>query len=274
MTKHIVPFIHNIKEQGEIAFRLIIAVNSVIDCNKTHIFFGKHHLGVKTDFEINNNTYVIRKGDIFFVAPEAPHKYAPVKKPWMVKYIIFSGSEVENIFRSLKLPASGAVSFSESTEVERLVNMIFDIYESGKRSRHIKASSVLYRLLVLISSEVEENEGARAACIERLEKALKYINNSFGDRSLSSDTLSENSGISHPHLCRLFRTAFGMSPHDYIVNTRIEHAKYLLCSEKNMTVRAVSDKCGFNSTGYFIRVFKSKTGLTPIEFRNQNIYTF
>ena len=101
-----------------------------------------------------------------------------------------------------------------------------------------------------------------------------FINKSFDNKSLSSDLIAENAGISHPHMCRLFKAAYNMTPHDYIIHTRIEHAKYLLCGEKSMTVQAISDICGFNSSGYFIKVFKAKTGITPMEFRIQNTYNF
>ncbi len=224
----------------------------------------------------NNISYRIKRGDIFFVAPEAPHKYSPVKSPWLVRYIVFSGCELGSIFSSLNLPRSGAVCNDNElfAESQKIADSIFAAYNSEKISRHITASAYLYELLALISKRVNQYSRERTASVQRLSSTVQYINDNLGNKALSSEILSANSGISHPHMCRLFKTAYHMTPREYIIHTRLEYAKYLLCSEKNMTVQTISDKCGFNSSGYFIKVFKSKTGITPIEFRIQNTYNF
>lgn len=232
--------------------------------------------GEGTFTDSNNRTYEIKCGDIFFVSPECPHKYSPTKSPWMVKYIVFSGGELDSVFSSLNLPASGALSIDKSAQqdTETLINSIFDSYNSEKKSRHITTSAYLYKLLIFISKHYNNNRTDRYTSTVKLTPVVQYINNNFADKSLSSELIAETTAISHPHLCRLFKKAYSISPHEYIVQTRIEYAKYLLCHEKDMTVQAISDKCGFNSSGYFIKVFKSKTGITPIEFRIQNTYNF
>ncbi len=224
----------------------------------------------------NNHTYTIKQGDIFFVSPQASHKYTPTSNPWIVEYIVFSGCEIENIFHSLNLPQSGAVTLDDISlsNAAELISNIFTVYNSSRKSRHITASSYLYSLLILISKHAASDVRDRDSSIQRLSSAVQFINKSFDNKSLSSDLIAENAGISHPHMCRLFKAAYNMTPHDYIIHTRIEHAKYLLCGEKSMTVQAISDICGFNSSGYFIKVFKAKTGLTPMEFRIQNTYNF
>jgi len=220
----------------------------------------------------NNRLYTIKKGDIFFVAPESPHKYSPVKKPWIIKYIVFSGCELDSIFSSLDLPQSGVAKSDKNTD--ELIENIFSEYNSNKKSRHIAASAYLYKLLSLLSKYRNSDDKERNVSAQKLLPAIQYINEHFENKSLSSELIAASSGISHPHMCRLFKSAYNITPHEYIIQTRLEYAKYLLCNEKTMTVQTISDKCGFNSSGYFIKVFKSKTGITPIEFRVQNTYNF
>ncbi|MBQ3462957.1 MAG: AraC family ligand binding domain-containing protein, partial [Clostridia bacterium] len=63
--------------------------------------------GEGTFTDTNGRTYDIKKGDIFFFAPENPHSYRPTKKPWMVKYVVFSGNSLKDIFGNLTLPGTG-----------------------------------------------------------------------------------------------------------------------------------------------------------------------
>ena len=72
--------------------------------------------------------------------------------------------------------------------------------------------------------------------------------------------------MSKYHFCRRFRNAVGTTVMDYILRTRIMMAKDMLDNE-NMTVTEISNKCGFSSLSYFSRVFKEKTGKTPVEYR-------
>lgn len=224
----------------------------------------------------NNISYRIKRGDIFFVSPEAPHKYSPVRNPWIVRYIVFSGCELDSIFSSLNLPRSGAVCNNNElfAKAQEITDNIFASYNSEKASRHIIVSAYLYKLLALLSKCINPYGNEHNVSAQRLSSTIQYINDNFGNKALSSEVLSDHSGISHPHMCRLFKAAYHMTPHEYIIHTRLEYAKYLLCNEKNMAVQTISDKCGFNSSGYFIKVFKSRTGITPMEFRVQNTYNF
>jgi len=60
-----------------------------------------------------------------------------------------------------------------------------------------------------------------------------------------------------------------MNAQDRIHYYLIEEAKNLLLSS-NKTVRELAFALGFEYPQYFSRLFKSKTGMTPLEYRNLN----
>lgn len=220
--------------------------------------------------------YTINPGDIFFVTPEAPHSYEPVISPWVVEYIIFSGNMLSDIFSSFSIPPSGVVTAgSESArEIAALFPLMSSAYISDAPSRHITTSAYLYRLLYLISKSSSAASKKLKSEIDRLAPAIQYIENNFYDRGLTSEMIAKNSGISHPHLCRLFSSAYGITPHDYLVQMRIDHAKFLLLDQKNTSINQIASEAGFSSVSYFTRVFKAKTGFTPAGFRRQTTYDF
>ncbi|MCH5209999.1 MAG: AraC family transcriptional regulator [Oscillospiraceae bacterium] len=221
-------------------------------------------------------THQINPGDILFMAPESPHSYEPVVSPWRVKFILFSGDMLKDIFHSFNIPPSGVVKADTdiAREIAGLFEKIDSVYQSDLPSRHITASAYLYSLLALISKNSAAASKNLESEIDKITPAMHYINDHFYNPELTAEMIARNSGISHPHLCRLFSSAYGLTPHDYLVQIRIDHAKILLSEQKNMPINRVAAESGFNSVSYFTKVFKEKTGLTPAKFRNQTIYNF
>jgi len=65
---------------------------------------------------------------------------------------------------------------------------------------------------------------------------------------------------------RIVEQTCSMPPKAYFISLKIEEAKRLL-SETPMNVTEISQMLGFSSVHYFSRLFKSKTGMTPTEYR-------
>ena len=78
--------------------------------------------------------------------------------------------------------------------------------------------------------------------------------------------LLQSLGYSYPHVCRLFHKSFGLSPVSYLNAQRLERAKSLLGNPR-LTVAEVAYQAGFRDPGYFSRLFRRQTGMTPVRFR-------
>lgn len=86
--------------------------------------------------------------------------------------------------------------------------------------------------------------------------------------SQSTDDIIANSGYSHSQYLRKFKQATGIPLVKYLIDLRVTHAKMLLRSTTK-SVLEISTEVGYDSINYFIRVFKSHTGVTPLQFRLQ-----
>jgi AraC-like DNA-binding protein len=78
--------------------------------------------------------------------------------------------------------------------------------------------------------------------------------------------LARVAGLSRFHFLRLFRDAFGATPHEYLTRVRLERAKSLLAAEE----RSVTDVCfdvGFSSLGSFSALFAERVGCPPSAWR-------
>ncbi len=83
---------------------------------------------------------------------------------------------------------------------------------------------------------------------------------------LTLDELARVAVMSPTHFLRVFRQAFGQTPHQFLTERRIERAKDLL----RMTNRPVTDIClavGFESLGSFSALFRRRVGVSPATYR-------
>jgi AraC-like DNA-binding protein len=119
--------------------------------------------------------------------------------------------------------------------------------------------------------EVARLPAVRAATREelyrRLHLAKEFVESAF-DAPLTLDELARVAGLSPNHLLRMFKHAFGQTPHQYLTAKRLEHARHLL-AHTNQPVTEICLAVGFASLGAFSWLFRRHIGVSPAEYRRQ-----
>jgi AraC family transcriptional regulator len=67
-----------------------------------------------------------------------------------------------------------------------------------------------------------------------------------------------------------FKQVMGISPHQYVIQQRIEKAKQYLRSHK-LSITEIALECGFANQSHLTKIFKEQTGITPKAYRTQSI---
>jgi len=99
----------------------------------------------------------------------------------------------------------------------------------------------------------------------QLNDALSYIR-IHHMRNLSLEEVAGNVHVSPYYLSHLFREKLGVTFVEYVTGVRMEMAKnYLL--HTRMPISAIAEKLGYEDAGYFGKVFRKYTGMTPKNFR-------
>lgn len=98
-----------------------------------------------------------------------------------------------------------------------------------------------------------------------IQQAREYLDEHFTD-DVSLAALAERYGVSYSHLSKLFHDYSGLTFREYVLTLRLDRASELLLSS-DMPIKGVAYESGFRDTGYFIRRFKRKHGLTPVNYR-------
>lgn len=99
--------------------------------------------------------------------------------------------------------------------------------------------------------------------------AKRYIAGHL-DESLSVTQLAERFYLSVAYFSKLFKKTEGVGCNYYIVRQRMERAKQLL-TQQQARMGEIAEQVGYRDVNYFSLTFKKYTGLSPAEFREQQI---
>ena len=109
-----------------------------------------------------------------------------------------------------------------------------------------------------------KNRGASALPGHVLRRVIERMRCFSSDLSLQ--TLANESGYSRVHFVRMFRAATGYSPHNYLLNLKLERARELL-KKLSMSLIDIALDCGFSSHSHMSRLFHKIVGVTPSAYR-------
>lgn len=104
------------------------------------------------------------------------------------------------------------------------------------------------------------------------ESRIQTVIDFFHDNISGQFSLNELAELVHCgsyHLIRLFRQQVGMSPHAYLVQLRLEHARMML--ERGESIAEAALSSGFSDQSHLTRKFKLRFGVTPGTYRNQKL---
>lgn len=99
----------------------------------------------------------------------------------------------------------------------------------------------------------------------QLQQAIEYIR-TYPDRDLSLTELARVVSISPTYFASLFKQAMGTSPHQYVIQQRVERAKVML-SKTDLAIADIALQVGFSSQSHLTHHFKRLTGMTPKQVR-------
>lgn len=99
----------------------------------------------------------------------------------------------------------------------------------------------------------------------RLKRVTEYIQAHL-NKNLSLDEIAEVACLTPFHFSRQFKNATHLSPHQFVLNLKIEHAERLLATT-DLPIADISLELGFQSQSHFTAVFHKMVGVTPRKFR-------
>lgn len=101
---------------------------------------------------------------------------------------------------------------------------------------------------------------------ENINRAIEFLREQYNeDHSL--EDVARLAHLSLYHFIRVFKAHTGKTPHEYLLDVKVEKARELL-KFSNASITEICSLCGFKSPSHFATVFKRKMGISPSEYRN------
>jgi AraC-like DNA-binding protein len=85
-------------------------------------------------------------------------------------------------------------------------------------------------------------------------------------RQIDLEDAAGEAGLSPFHFLRLFAAVLGVTPHQYLVRSRLRHAARLLADD-GPSITAIAYDVGFGDLSNFVRTFHRAAGVSPLRFR-------
>jgi AraC-like DNA-binding protein len=137
-------------------------------------------------------------------------------------------------------------------------------YVSTKTPLFDLAGEVLGLAGVMYLIETPEDQ---SAYFRELSPVVDHISRHYVD-TISMKEMAEMAGLSATQFNQRFRTVLRMSPSDYVLSLRIQHAQRLL-TETSQSLIEIAGTVGFYDQSHFTKRFHRTTGLTPRAYRTR-----
>ena len=218
-------------------------------------------------FETRTGKYQVKEGSVIIVFPGMWHRYRPSRTGWKEHYVGFNGTYANQIFENEFFAPRNPIFHVGFNE--RLLQSFYELFNLVELERtgyqQICSGLVIYILSTIIS--IRKNENFRGKQIEQtIQKACLLIRENT-DKNLNIEKLAVDLNIDYSIFRKMFKEYTGISPGQYHLSLRIRQAKDLLINT-NLSIKEISYRLGFESIFYFSRVFKSKTGISPTEYKS------
>ncbi len=125
------------------------------------------------------------------------------------------------------------------------------------------------RFVAVVSGRREKPRPTSARDRRRaVETALWIDAHSQGDIDL--EQAAAQAGLSPFHFLRLFSSVLGVTPHQYLVRSRLRHAARLLADD-GLSITDIAYDVGFGDLSNFVRTFHRAAGISPLRFRQVSL---
>ena len=188
----------------------------------------------------------------------APHSYKS-EEGWEADWIHVDGAAALKYYESLSRLAGTAIPLLSHAPAG--LSSLTASFSNGTVPSEAAVSLLIAGMLSEFSST-----SASATDGDIISTVTGYIQSHFAE-PLSVDDLAALAHLSRFYFIRLFRQRTGQTPHEYLIATRLNHAKYLL-KNTDLTVKEICFSCGFADESRFCTCFKNSTGLRPSDYRS------
>ncbi len=219
-------------------------------------------------FKRNGKKYEVKAGEIFTFFPGDHIVYYDFPEtPWKYIWFRLNGKNVKTALSASGItPEHPHRTTAKPGKLESYLHEISSVYAEGKY-HDLFPMTAACNCLEMISG--------RDSRIKSFQPGAKSISESFisiiesqMNAAPSINEITESMKINRSTLFRAFISEYGISPKQYLKNLKLDKASGLL-SKTKLSVKEISEACGFTHQSHFGEVFREQFGSPPAEWRKK-----
>lgn len=221
-------------------------------------------------FMVENHLYRLERGDIILAKPNEIHHCVHYGASTHKHFCLNFRPNSDFLFAPFLSHAFGEGNLISPPQEEK--EKILALCESFLAATEGRASDLTkYTIAVSLLATVAENirptddvEKTKSDMPPVLTEILCELNAHFTETDCLTKVCDENY-ISASTLARLFRKYLHTTPRHYLETKRLAESRLLLCLGKNVTEACIG--AGFSDCSGYIRLFRSRFGMTPLQYK-------
>lgn len=240
-----------------------------------HMTFALHQHHYTGRVTIGRKSFDLKPGDVTLTPPDTISRYvlADAGYHWCVHFNPASFEKGAALFKlPFHIPLAGRGAYV--TERMRDIAEVNRKQPRGKRQSELAAAILgskfqsLLLSLALQTSEEKSTGPKHRKSDDTLDAVKERLDQEFTKPFVVAD-LARESGLSGHYFSARFQERFGVTVNTYLLNLRLEMARYLLIST-NLPVKEVAYECGIQNPNYFNKQFRRLAGCSPSDYRLRN----
>ena len=225
--------------------------------------------------EYREETRQAHEGDVVLLDCTEPHYYQAENNLEFL-YMHYSGSNSHAITQQI-INTQGWIqrgeerdengNFIRDSRNERVNLLLQDmvyLYAHNHAETMFESSMRIYKLFEILLSPTRQEQKEELP----ITAAVEYIRANVG-KPITLEELAEIAKLSPFYFSRMFKRETGFAPLEYVINTRIEHAKTLLLTT-GKSVSEIAEEVGYATPGSLINLFVKKVGASPGQYRKSH----
>lgn len=258
-------------------------VYSSVQSGKGTIVVPHYHKAAEVNLILNGSCEVYidstvitcHKNDVVFIPPYSVHTIIGTSASTKIKGITFNFSLLEKKIDSYSIEAvlnKNRLSKNEKYLIKENFENIIDLISNFSILEQDDSDAcrimIVGKLLVLVSILLKHFDNkTKNENYNRIQPVIEYIQNNYKTTLHISD-LSALLNVCDDHFIKLFKKVTNKTPIKYINDLRIEESLKLLV-DSDLSVTEISEKVGFSSVNYMIKIFKDTLNTTPKAYKTK-----
>lgn len=209
----------------------------------------------------------VKPGTVILLFPNQWHRYKPSRKTgWKEYWIGFGGALAHNLVRNnLFTEKSPLIMVKNPYYFEQSFETAINYSIEEKPGFQQIVVGHLFQIFGHLISMVKSKSRQSDSYIQQINKAREIMQDKASDNVDLQDVANELN-VDYAIFRKKFKEFTGMSPKQYQIQLKLNHAKSLLLGS-DLPVKFIAFESGYESIYHFSKIFKEKTGYSPSEFR-------